>query len=450
MPLPKPKEGEPKSRFISRCISFVKGEDPNVPTDQAVAMCYTQWRRSQENMETEIIENVSLEEMDDNKVLEDLQVEFAVPVTIKEEVSTDGSKNYVITGTALEATVSRNKIKYTEEEIEKAEVDNVPLLKDHEAKVDNIIGRVDFIKEDGKLKFTAKNIEKTYWEKIKKGLIRNVSIGATVKRLVKKVEEGIAYWIAEGIGIVELSLVAVPGVRSATIDQAIVEKYGGKIMENKIDEAKLTYKQRQSLPDSAFAYVAGSGDKKVRVFPIHDAAHVRNALARFQQGKTDGIPPDKLKSVLRKIIAAAKKFGIEVSPDILKKAKENLKMEIEELKRRIDLLEEEGENEPKEDTEDKENEEPEKKEEPKQEEQPEKKEETSENVEVSKLKEEIEQMKEVILKMTKKLEKKSKGLVEKKEEKLSEAVASPIIQDKYGNLYQEWNYDYFKNNKWRE
>lgn len=43
MPLPKPKQGEKKNEFISRCISFVKGEDPNTTNAQASGMCYTAW-----------------------------------------------------------------------------------------------------------------------------------------------------------------------------------------------------------------------------------------------------------------------------------------------------------------------------------------------------------------------------------------------------------------------
>jgi class 3 adenylate cyclase len=38
--------------------------------------------------------------------------------------------------------------------------------------------------------------------------------------------------------------------------------------------------RRSELPDSAFAYVDSQGKRRL---PIHDAAHVRNALARFNQ-----------------------------------------------------------------------------------------------------------------------------------------------------------------------
>jgi class 3 adenylate cyclase len=44
--------------------------------------------------------------------------------------------------------------------------------------------------------------------------------------------------------------------------------------------AKLSAKARAQLPDSAFAYIDSTG---VRRLPINDAAHVRNALARFNQ-----------------------------------------------------------------------------------------------------------------------------------------------------------------------
>jgi HK97 family phage prohead protease len=62
-----------------------------------------------------------------------------------------------------------------------------------------------------------------------------------------------------------------------------------------------------------FAFVGDPDDTSTWKLPIHDAAHVRNALARFNQ--TKGIPADKKPGVLSKIKAAAKKFDIEVSDD---------------------------------------------------------------------------------------------------------------------------------------
>ena len=74
------------------------------------------------------------------------------------------------------------------------------------------------------------------------------------------------------------------------------------------EEAKLTYAAREKLPTSAFC-----GPN--RTYPAHDAAHVRNALARL------GTFGHRLKSVVRaRIITClkrrAKQYGIEVSETI--------------------------------------------------------------------------------------------------------------------------------------
>src|ERR687891_426917 len=42
----------------------------------------------------------------------------------------------------------------------------------------------------------------------------------------------------------------------------------------------MSAKERARLPDSAFAYIDSTGKRKL---PIHDAAHVRNAMARFNR-----------------------------------------------------------------------------------------------------------------------------------------------------------------------
>lgn len=46
MPLPTPREGESKSKFVSRCISTVTKAGEFDSQKQRTAVCYTQWRRS--------------------------------------------------------------------------------------------------------------------------------------------------------------------------------------------------------------------------------------------------------------------------------------------------------------------------------------------------------------------------------------------------------------------
>jgi class 3 adenylate cyclase len=67
----------------------------------------------------------------------------------------------------------------------------------------------------------------------------------------------------------------------------------------------LRAKERAQLPDSAFAYIDSSGKRRL---PIHDAAHVRNALARFGQvAFEDEAARDRARS---RLLRAAKKHGI--------------------------------------------------------------------------------------------------------------------------------------------
>jgi hypothetical protein len=66
---------------------------------------------------------------------------------------------------------------------------------------------------------------------------------------------------------------------------------------------KLNTEDREELPSSEYACPV---DKKL---PINDAAHVRNAMARFDQVITNECHPEEAR---RRIIAAAKKYGVDV------------------------------------------------------------------------------------------------------------------------------------------
>jgi class 3 adenylate cyclase len=69
--------------------------------------------------------------------------------------------------------------------------------------------------------------------------------------------------------------------------------------------ADLRAKERAALPDSAFAYVDSAGKRRL---PIHDEAHVRNALARFDRVEfEDDAARDRAR---QRLLRAAKKHGI--------------------------------------------------------------------------------------------------------------------------------------------
>lgn len=90
-----------------------------------------------------------------------------------------------------------------------------------------------------------------------------------------------------------------------------------------VEAAELTTAARKKLPNSAFA---GAG----RRFPVADAAHARNALARFPIAHFDN--PAEKRSTAQRILAACKKFGINVSSDsaVAKAAKATSMSEITE------------------------------------------------------------------------------------------------------------------------
>jgi class 3 adenylate cyclase len=69
--------------------------------------------------------------------------------------------------------------------------------------------------------------------------------------------------------------------------------------------SNLSARTRASLPKSAFAYVDAKGRKRL---PIHDEAHVRNALARFNQvAFEDEAARERAR---KRLLVAAKRYGI--------------------------------------------------------------------------------------------------------------------------------------------
>ena len=65
-----------------------------------------------------------------------------------------------------------------------------------------------------------------------------------------------------------------------------------------------TMKQRNRMPVEKFAF------PKQRKEPINDAAHVRNAVARFDQ--VEGVSEADRDAAWRRIRSAARKYGVEI------------------------------------------------------------------------------------------------------------------------------------------
>jgi len=69
--------------------------------------------------------------------------------------------------------------------------------------------------------------------------------------------------------------------------------------------AKLSKPERDNLSKKQFAF------PQQRKEPLENAAHVRNAAARFNQ--VEGVSEEDRRDAWKRIEAAAKKFGVELS-----------------------------------------------------------------------------------------------------------------------------------------
>ncbi len=115
---------------------------------------------------------------------------------------------------------------------------------------------------------------------------------------------------SEDIGDAEITIKILDGetvlyeetFKTKDLIESLQNDYGDK------DMAKLTYKQRKKLPKTAFC------DPEKRRYPAHDAAHVRNGIARIRQHPKD----PKYGSILRCLMRRAKKFKIKVSEGVKK------------------------------------------------------------------------------------------------------------------------------------
>ena len=78
-----------------------------------------------------------------------------------------------------------------------------------------------------------------------------------------------------------------------------------------VEEAKLTYKQRKKLPNSAFCGPS-------RTYPAHDKAHIQAGLQRLSQFK-GSMKPATAKRIFACLSRKAKRLGVEISENVKKK-----------------------------------------------------------------------------------------------------------------------------------
>ena len=199
------------------------------------------------------------------------QIPFKI---VKERAGVKEKKAFHISGDAISEGVTRNKYKYTKEELMQSAKSLIgkPILKDHREEVDAIVGKVVHAEfKDGVVKFEGDIMDEKIKEMIEDGRIENVSIGAQVEDLIKEGKGDDETMTVKGLEFLELSLVAVPGDPNAVINHALTESLkkiqkGGEVkmvrrvrMQDTLEDAKTEIEKLKTIIEDLKAQLAAKG-----------------------------------------------------------------------------------------------------------------------------------------------------------------------------------------------
>lgn len=227
------------------------------------------------------------------------RIEFLTPIT--ESVSHKG--DFLIKGTAINETTTRNNVRYVGEELQKSahSLRNKPILKDHVNSVDMIVGRttqnVFYNVSERKVDFEAKIVDKAIQEKIREGLIQSVSIGAVVEDLEESANENDHFVIAKGIDFVELSLVAVPADPNAGFAKACMESFELKKVD--VQESAPVVEDKIILEENTMS----EDIEKIK----QEKAALEEELKKFREEKAKAEEEKRIQEEVAKRLEEAKK-----------------------------------------------------------------------------------------------------------------------------------------------
>jgi hypothetical protein len=145
-------------------------------------------------------------------------------------------------------------------------------------------------------------------ESAKAGYLANYATGWTgLGSIVKATLDQFKEWLEEG-NLKKAARIIISDDRlmtESTDGETMSKKTAPVAAEVEVEDATLTAAARKNLRAGQYAV---PGKKKL---PIHDAAHVRNAWARLNQ--TEGLTTEEKATARKRIIAAAKRFGIKLN-----------------------------------------------------------------------------------------------------------------------------------------
>jgi hypothetical protein len=255
-----------------------------------------------------------------------------------------------IKGIALCSGMSRNLNIYTAEELQtfSNKLANAPVYIEHVA-VPNAIGKVTKTEWDGhNLWYEAEIYDGEVAEKIHKGLIQHVSVGADYEAI-----DLVDCKVPHGLHNAELSLVAVPGIPETNVqvlEKLLNTKVAEALHKAGVQEAEWDTEYVNNLPDDCFAAIEAGGtkDNQGKTTPRSlrhleyknaqgnlDQAHVIAALQRLDQTK---ISPELKAQALKRLCSAAGELKIESSVCSLQEKSENLQRQLVETQMALENL----------------------------------------------------------------------------------------------------------------
>ncbi len=224
-------------------------------------------------------------------------VATVLPFQVLEKIT---DKPLRIRGVAMCTGMSRNLNIYTSEELQNfsSKLTNAPVYIKHIA-VPNAVGKVTKTDWDGhNLWYEAEIYDGETAEKIRKGLVQHVSVGADYEAV--DVVDG---KVPHGLHNAELSLVAVPGIPETNVQ--VLEKLEDKSLHEKLSQTEGKLTEAQKTIEDLRKRVPGAGLLKnpPKMIAVSEAIKlVESVLPSCMVQRSWGLGPQRMCQELRRVV----------------------------------------------------------------------------------------------------------------------------------------------------
>jgi hypothetical protein len=224
-------------------------------------------------------------------------VATVLPFQVLEKIA---DKPLRIRGVAMCSGMSRNLNFYTSEELQafSGKLVNAPVYIEHVA-VPNAVGKVTKTDWDGhNLWYEAEIYDDETAEKIRKGLIQHVSVGADYEAI--DVVDG---KVPHGLHNAELSLVAVPGIPETNVQ--VLEKLEEKQLQEKLLETERKLTEAQKTIEDLRRQLPGGGLLKnpPKMIAVSEAVKlVESVLPSPMVQRSWSLGPQRMCQELRRVV----------------------------------------------------------------------------------------------------------------------------------------------------